>query len=80
MIGLGDLHAKLGTLPEEKRKEIEKDIDAAYASRPKLAMVNSDKGITNLHVIACIYRVAFDGKQELAWPLHGTCSHSPYGL
>merc|ERR1711957_965788 len=48
--GFGDLVGKLGGLPEEKRKEIEADIDACYASRPKLAMVNSNRGITNLHV------------------------------
>merc|ERR1719305_859149 len=48
--GFGDLVAKIATLPEEQRKEIEADIEACYASRPKLAMVNSDKGITNLHV------------------------------
>ncbi|WKW50540.1 NADP-dependent isocitrate dehydrogenase [Rhodomicrobium lacus] len=48
--GLGDLYAKLGKLPEDKRAEIEADIKAVYAKRPQLAMVNSDKGITNLHV------------------------------
>merc|ERR1719379_2931763 len=48
--GFGDLVGKIATLPEEKKKEIEADIEACYASRPKLAMVNSDKGITNLHV------------------------------
>jgi isocitrate dehydrogenase len=48
--GFGDLVGKIATLPEEKRKEIEAYIEACYASRPKLAMVNSDKGITNLHV------------------------------
>ena len=48
--GMGDLHAKIQTLPESKRKEIEADIAACYQNRPKLAMVNSDKGITNLHV------------------------------
>ncbi len=48
--GLGDLYAKIQGLPEAKRKEIEADIQACYAKRPKLAMVNSDKGITNLHV------------------------------
>ena len=48
--GLGDLYAKLETLPAAKRAEIEADIQAAYAKRPPLAMVNSDKGITNLHV------------------------------
>jgi len=48
--GLGDLYAKIQNLPEEKRKEIENDINECYEIRPKLAMVNSDKGITNLHV------------------------------
>ena len=48
--GLGDLYTKIKTLPEEKRKEIEGDIRSCYEKRPKLAMVNSDKGITNLHV------------------------------
>jgi isocitrate dehydrogenase len=48
--GFGDLVSKLSALPEDKRKEIEADIDAVYAAQPDLAMVNSDKGITNLHV------------------------------
>lgn len=48
--GLGDLYAKIATLPQEKREEIEKDLQEVYATRPQLAMVNSDKGITNLHV------------------------------
>jgi len=48
--GLGDLYAKIQALPEEKRAEIEADIQAVYQSRPALAMVDSDKGITNLHV------------------------------
>jgi len=48
--GLGDLYAKIKTLPEAKRTEIEADIQAVYAKRPPLAMVDSDKGITNLHV------------------------------
>lgn len=48
--GLGDLYAKIQTLPEAKRAEIEADIQACYKDRPELAMVNSDKGITNLHV------------------------------
>ncbi|RXK88611.1 NADP-dependent isocitrate dehydrogenase [Chlorobaculum sp. 24CR] len=48
--GLGDLYAKIQTLPEEKRSEIEADIMAVYKTRPELAMVDSDKGITNLHV------------------------------
>ncbi|MEO5565258.1 MAG: NADP-dependent isocitrate dehydrogenase, partial [Luteimonas sp.] len=48
--GLGDLYAKLGTLPAAKQAEIQADIAALYAQRPGLAMVNSDKGITNLHV------------------------------
>ncbi|MCY0389449.1 NADP-dependent isocitrate dehydrogenase [Robbsia sp. Bb-Pol-6] len=48
--GIGDLYAHLKDLPAEKRAEIEADIQAEYARRPQLAMVNSDKGITNLHV------------------------------
>ncbi len=48
--GLGDLYARIQHLSEEKRTEIEADIQATYAKRPRLAMVNSDKGITNLHV------------------------------
>jgi len=48
--GLGDLYAKIAKLPEAQRAEIEADIQATYKTRPELAMVNSDKGITNLHV------------------------------
>ena len=48
--GLGDLLAKLQTLPEAERSAIESDLTATLAARPPLAMVNSDKGITNLHV------------------------------
>jgi isocitrate dehydrogenase len=48
--GLGDLLGKIEDLPDAERKGIEADIEAAYASGPALAMVNSDKGITNLHV------------------------------
>ncbi len=48
--GFGDLVAKIKTLPEAKRQEIEADIQACYDSRPDVAMVDSDKGITNLHV------------------------------
>lgn len=48
--GLGDVYAKISELPEAERKEIEADIEAVYQTRPELAMVNSDKGITNLHV------------------------------
>ncbi|OGA45503.1 MAG: isocitrate dehydrogenase (NADP(+)) [Betaproteobacteria bacterium RIFCSPLOWO2_12_FULL_63_13] len=48
--GVGDLYAKIATLPQAKKAEIEADIQACYKTRPKLAMVNSDKGITNLHV------------------------------
>jgi len=48
--GFGDLTAKLDKLPAAKKAEIEADIQAAYASGPAVAMVNSDKGITNLHV------------------------------
>jgi isocitrate dehydrogenase len=49
-MGLGDLCAKLQGLPAEKKAEIEADIQAVYAKRPALAMVDSDRGITNLHV------------------------------
>lgn len=48
--GIGDLYAKIKSLPDVKQAEIEADISAIYAERPALAMVNSDKGITNLHV------------------------------
>ncbi|MEZ9368521.1 NADP-dependent isocitrate dehydrogenase [Shewanella sp. 10N.286.51.B2] len=48
--GFGDVYAKIATLPEAQRAEIEADIAAVYAKRPALAMVDSDKGITNLHV------------------------------
>ncbi|MES9872414.1 MAG: NADP-dependent isocitrate dehydrogenase [Candidatus Sedimenticola sp. 6PFRAG7] len=48
--GLGDVYAKISGLPDDKRSEVEADIQAVYESRPELAMVNSDKGITNLHV------------------------------
>ena len=48
--GLGDVYAKIASLPDDQRKEIETDIQAVYQTRPELAMVNSDKGITNLHV------------------------------
>ncbi len=48
--GLGDLYAKIKALPEEQRAAVEADIQAVYRKRPSMAMVNSDKGITNLHV------------------------------
>jgi len=48
--GLGDVYAKITDLPEQQRAEIEADIQAVYQTRPELAMVNSDNGITNLHV------------------------------
>ncbi|MBB1308604.1 NADP-dependent isocitrate dehydrogenase [Pseudoalteromonas sp. SR41-8] len=48
--GLGDVYAKIQTLDDTKRAEIEADIDAVYATRPAIAMVDSDRGITNLHV------------------------------
>jgi len=49
-MGLGDLYKKIQTLPADKKAEIEADIKAVYAARPALAMVDSAKGITNLHV------------------------------
>lgn len=48
--GFGDLLANLDKLPADKKAEILQDIDACYAASPAVAMVNSDKGITNLHV------------------------------
>ncbi len=48
--GLADLYAKVATLPEAKRAAVEEDIQACFKKRPQLAMVDSDKGITNLHV------------------------------
>ncbi len=48
--GLGDVYSKIDTLPDEQQQAIKADIDAVYAKRPPLAMVDSDKGITNLHV------------------------------
>ncbi len=48
--GVGDLYSKIQTLPDAQKSEIEADLQAVYKKRPELAMVNSDKGITNLHV------------------------------
>ncbi|ANT64295.1 NADP-dependent isocitrate dehydrogenase [Prosthecochloris sp. CIB 2401] len=48
--GLGDVYSKIQQLPAEKKAEVEADIQAVYKTMPELAMVDSDKGITNLHV------------------------------
>ncbi|HEY84092.1 MAG TPA: NADP-dependent isocitrate dehydrogenase [Chloroflexi bacterium] len=48
--GIGDVYAKIQSLPDAQRAEIEADFQTCYDIRPELAMVNSDKGITNLHV------------------------------
>ena len=48
--GLGDVYAKIANLPAEQKAAIQADIAAVYETRPSLAMVDSDKGITNLHV------------------------------
>ena len=48
--GIGDVYAKIQELPAAQREEIEQDIQAVYKAQPPLAMVDSDKGITNLHV------------------------------
>ena len=48
--GIGDLYAKLPLLPETTQQQVKDDIAELYKGRPRLAMVNSDKGITNLHV------------------------------
>jgi len=47
--GIGDLYAKIKSLPDDKRAEIEADLKSVYQARPELAMVDSSKGITNLH-------------------------------
>lgn len=48
--GLGDIYSKINSLSADKQAEIETDIQAIYATRPDIAMVDSNKGITNLHV------------------------------
>jgi isocitrate dehydrogenase len=48
--GLADLYAKIQSLPADKKAEIEADIKATYGHHPPLAMVDSDRGITNLHM------------------------------
>ncbi len=48
--GIGDVYAKIERLPADKKAEIEADLQAVYSTRPEMAMVDSDKGITNLHV------------------------------
>ncbi|MCP5357316.1 MAG: NADP-dependent isocitrate dehydrogenase [Pseudomonadales bacterium] len=48
--GIGDVYAKIKSLPDAQREQIEADLQAVYKTRPALAMVDSDKGITNLHV------------------------------
>jgi isocitrate dehydrogenase len=48
--GIGDLYTKIQSLPDAERKAIEDDLAAVYEARPELAMVDSSKGITNLHV------------------------------
>jgi isocitrate dehydrogenase len=48
--GIGDVYAKIDELPEDKQAEIRADLEAVYETRPPQAMVDSDKGITNLHV------------------------------
>jgi isocitrate dehydrogenase len=48
--GIGDAYNKIQSLPADQKAQVEADLKAAYAARPPLAMVDSDKGITNLHV------------------------------
>ncbi len=48
--GIGDVYAKIENLPADQRAEIESVVQVCYQNRPEMAMVNSDKGITNLHV------------------------------
>jgi isocitrate dehydrogenase len=73
--GIGDVYAKIGSLPADKQAEIEADIMATYerADRPDLAMVDSGKGITNLHVPsdviidASMPNVVRDGGRMWGW-------------
>ncbi|KAA8601954.1 MULTISPECIES: NADP-dependent isocitrate dehydrogenase [Vibrio] len=48
--GIGDVYAKIAALPQEQKEAIEADLQAVYETQPPLAMVDSDRGITNLHV------------------------------
>ena len=48
--GFGEIEAKIASLPADQKAAVQADLDALYKARPELAMVNSDKGITNLHV------------------------------
>ena len=48
--GLGDVSSKIENLPQDQQNQIKQDIDSIYQKRPELAMVDSDKGITNLHL------------------------------
>ena len=48
--GIGDLYARIASLPEAQQATIKADVEATYAAGPAVAMVKSDKGITNLHV------------------------------
>ncbi|GAL25320.1 isocitrate dehydrogenase [Vibrio variabilis] len=48
--GIGDVYAKIASLPAAQKSEIEADLAAVYETQPPLAMVDSDRGITNLHV------------------------------
>ena len=48
--GIGDVYSKIANLPADQKAEVEAALEAVYADRPALAMVNSDRGITNLHV------------------------------
>ena len=61
--GIGDLYTKINDLPENKKKAIVSDIESLYKERPPLAMVDSDKGITNLHVPS---NVIFDASMPAA--------------
>lgn len=48
--GIGDVYAKIASLPQDQKEAIEADLQAVYETQPPLAMVDSDRGITNLHV------------------------------
>lgn len=48
--GIGDVYSKIESLPADQKAEVEADLKAVYETRPEMAMVDSDRGITNLHV------------------------------
>src|SRR5690606_39572419 len=76
--GIGDLYARLDVLPGETRDAVRAGIDALYAQRPSLAMVNSDKGITNLHVPSDVIVDASDRKSTRLNSSHVKISYAGF--